>query len=86
VLVDADRHGEQSHQRPGGGADGDGGEDAEPQRTRLLGGEEAAERPGIHRPLDAQVEHSGPLAEDRPEGAVRQRRGDGEHRRDHGHP
>ncbi len=57
---------------------------AEPQRARLLGGEEAAERPGVHRPLDAEVEHAGPLAEDRPEGAERQRRGDRQHRRQHG--
>ena len=72
--------------RPRGGTDGKRGAEAEPQRPGLLGGEEAGERSGVHRPLDAEVEHAGALAEDRPEGAERQRRGDREHRRDDREP
>ena len=82
VLVDADRHGEQRHQRPGGGTGDDRGDEPGPQRSGLLGGQEPDEGAGVHRPLDAEVEHAGALAEDRAEGAERERRRDRQHRRD----
>ena len=52
----------------------------------VYGSEEAAERPGVHRPLDAEVEHAGALAEDRAEGAEGERRRDREHPRQHADP
>ena len=76
VLRQPERHGEQAEQQAHGHAGQRRQQHAGPEVRTLVDGEPADHGPQGHDPLDAEIEHAGPLAQQLAQGGEDQRRGD----------
>ena len=63
MLGEAERHGQEGVDQAEGHADAGCDGDAGPQVGTLIDGHPAGHRTGGHDPLDAEIEHAGPLAD-----------------------